>query len=278
MNKINKLFAQITNKKVKSSTYLPVGLTNDDYLIETIDNLFFIIRIPKKLNYKLFNYANEYKIIKSLKKTNLDVETVYFNEKTGIKITKYIKDLKSFSNSKLNLNKKLKLVANAINIIHAQKANKEIIFNPFAKLSNYQKLAGKKLFNDQDELIKQCLYYYKKDKHVLCHNDLVDGNLLFSTKRLYLIDYEYAGYNHPMFDLASFLSENNIENKVEIVKFLKYYYQNDYSASKYEQVMDWYRFNDLLWSYWAFMMYKKENKKIFKNIFNQKSRRYKKNK
>lgn len=38
----------------------------------------------------------------------------------------------------------------------------------------------------------------------LCHNDLLPANVLIgSTGRIWLIDFEYAGMNHPMFDLAN---------------------------------------------------------------------------
>ncbi len=38
----------------------------------------------------------------------------------------------------------------------------------------------------------------------LCHNDLLPANVLLGpTGRIWLIDFEYAGMNHPMFDLAN---------------------------------------------------------------------------
>ncbi len=37
----------------------------------------------------------------------------------------------------------------------------------------------------------------------LCHHDLTEGNLLQRGRQLYLIDFEYAGIGHPLFDLAS---------------------------------------------------------------------------
>lgn len=36
----------------------------------------------------------------------------------------------------------------------------------------------------------------------LCHNDLLLANLIWSDGRLWLIDGEYAGMGHPLFDLA----------------------------------------------------------------------------
>ena len=35
----------------------------------------------------------------------------------------------------------------------------------------------------------------------------VDGNILFTKENVYLIDYEYAADNDPLFDVMSFLSE-----------------------------------------------------------------------
>ena len=39
--------------------------------------------------------------------------------------------------------------------------------------------------------------------HVLCHNDLVAGNILMTEQGALFIDFEYAGLNHPYFDLCS---------------------------------------------------------------------------
>jgi thiamine kinase-like enzyme len=276
MKNIKQTFEKITKLKVKSAKLLPVGLTNDDYLITTLGNKDFILRIPKAENYKLFNYSNEDKIIKLVSKTGLDVETYYFDKVSGIKITNYISHLDSYSKSKLSNQVKLKLVADGISTIHKLKLKPKIIFNPFERLTKYKKLASKKLFSDEQDIIDSCYNDYLNTKHVLSHNDLVDGNLLFNDKRLYIIDYEYAGYNHPLFDAASFLSENNIENKKDIITFLKAYLKSDYSINKYDQLMRWYRFNDLLWSYWAFMMFNQHKLPIFKSIYLLKSNRYKK--
>lgn len=276
MKKIEQIFENITKLKVKSLKLLPTGLTNNDYLVKTVNKQIFVLRLPKKFNKKLFNYENEEKVIKSVSKLNLDVNTYYFDNKTGIKITNFVPNLKSFSKSKMILNKKLKLVADGINKIHGVNIDKSIIFNPFVKLNSYKKEINKIIFKDENIIINECLNQFKKTRLVTSHNDIVDGNLLFSDKRLYIIDYEYAGYNHPMFDLASFLSENNIENKKDINKFLKFYYKKNYSTVLLNQVMIWYRFNDLLWSYWAFMMYSKEHKKVYKDIYKQKSKRYEK--
>ena len=45
---------------------------------------------------------------------------------------------------------------------------------------------------------------------VVGHNDLLPGNLLDDGDRLWLIDWEYAGFNSPLFDLANLASNNDL--------------------------------------------------------------------
>ncbi len=44
-----------------------------------------------------------------------------------------------------------------------------------------------------------------------CHNDLLAANLIDDGKRLWLIDWEYGGFNSPLFDLANLASNNALE-------------------------------------------------------------------
>ena len=45
---------------------------------------------------------------------------------------------------------------------------------------------------------------------VFGHNDLLSANLIDDGKRLWLIDWDYAGFNSPLFDLGNFCSNNEI--------------------------------------------------------------------
>ena len=35
------------------------------------------------------------------------------------------------------------------------------------------------------------------------HNDLLSGNFIEDNQRLWLVDWDYAGFNSPLFDLAN---------------------------------------------------------------------------
>ncbi|MHA1564113.1 MAG: choline/ethanolamine kinase family protein [Alphaproteobacteria bacterium] len=43
-----------------------------------------------------------------------------------------------------------------------------------------------------------------------CHNDLLPANLIDDGRRLWLIDWDYGGFNTPLFDLANLASNNSL--------------------------------------------------------------------
>ena len=51
---------------------------------------------------------------------------------------------------------------------------------------------------------------------VFGHNDLLASNILDDGKRLWLIDWDYAGYNSPLFDLGGLASNNELSSEQEI--------------------------------------------------------------
>lgn len=50
---------------------------------------------------------------------------------------------------------------------------------------------------------------------VFGHNDLLPANILDDGERLWLIDWEYAGFNSPLFDLGGLASNNELEEPQE---------------------------------------------------------------
>jgi thiamine kinase-like enzyme len=59
---------------------------------------------------------------------------------------------------------------------------------------------------------------------VFGHNDLLAANFMDDGKRLWLIDWDYAGLNSPLFDLAN-LASNNGFSEAEETRLLEAYYE-----------------------------------------------------
>lgn len=51
---------------------------------------------------------------------------------------------------------------------------------------------------------------------VLCHNDLLAGNIIDAGDRVWLVDWEYAGIGHPLFDLAGVCANNAFSESEEL--------------------------------------------------------------
>ena len=50
---------------------------------------------------------------------------------------------------------------------------------------------------------------------VVAHNDLLAANFIDDGARLWLIDWEYAGFNSPLFDLANLSCDNAFSRKLD---------------------------------------------------------------
>jgi thiamine kinase-like enzyme len=50
---------------------------------------------------------------------------------------------------------------------------------------------------------------------VFSHNDLVAANVIDDGRRLWLVDWEYSGFNSPLFDLAGLASHNALSEDQE---------------------------------------------------------------
>lgn len=83
-----------------------------------------------------------------------------------------------------------------------------IYFSPFQTVRTYVKRAhylGAELPRDIERLVDDAngLSRRLRPFHpTLCHNDLLPANLIDDGSKLWLVDWEYGGIGHPLFDLA----------------------------------------------------------------------------
>ena len=110
--------------------------------------------------------------------------------------------------------------------------------------------------------------------NTLCHNDFVQGNILYSDTKDYLIDYEYAAKNDYRFDIASFFSENNIHYIDQRDQFYQAYFDGEIDPMIDVQVQAFEKMEDILWGYWANMLYEQRDEQIYFDIAKDKEKHY----
>ena len=85
---------------------------------------------------------------------------------------------------------------------------------------------------------------------VFAHNDLLPANFIKDNEQLWLIDWEYAGYNTPLFDLGGLSSNNNFNEKEDIILLENYYEQKikDEVIKKFKCLKSGSLLRETMWS------------------------------
>lgn len=256
----------ILHQKIETIEPLFVGLSNDHVLI----NHTFFVRIEKKNGRKDVTPKEEAWIEE--KYGNLfhpSFPTLFFDVDKNIKISLYQPHFEEFSS--LNATKEqLKQIATLLKRLHALKEGKDHLssFEPLKRMHYYRNEAQVEPHPLEKDIEEN---YTKYDQDlVICHHDVVPGNLLIKDGHIELIDFEYVGLDDPYFDLASFISENNIRDQQMIFFFLASYFLRKPQEKEIEKFAYYLKLNDLLWYYWALMMERKTHQEIFQEIAKEK--------
>ncbi len=134
---------------------------------------------------------------------NLNNETVYFDVETGEKAAKYVEGTVL---TQLDFKEHLDDVANALKTLHTTTLEPAADYGLEERLDLYETFTNIRS-EMYLELKKNWLdMYHKERKHqpkVFCHGDAQRSNIVIGD-RVYLLDWEYAGWNEFYYDIASF--------------------------------------------------------------------------
>ena len=264
MNKVLPLFYKLTNIKGIKSQKIKDGITNINYKVITASGD-YVIRIPRK-NIIGINRVNEEKVINLIKDSNMNVDVIYFDATSGIMISKFV-------NTKKRKQVDYDEVISHLRKLHSLPTDQIDNFDPFNLMKVYERHTNNITFNKKEEVIRKAKEMYERYPLVLCHNDLLYANCLKTDTKDYLIDYEYAGLNIALFDIVSFLSENDINDLSKQVEFIKKYY-GKIDAKLLADINTMFLFSDMLWAYWGYAMYNLYNEEVFLHIALNKQARY----
>lgn len=115
---------------------------------------------------------------------------------------------------------------------------------------------------------------------VFGHNDLLPANLLDDGERLWLIDWEYGGFNSPLFDLGGLASNNELSETLEH-RMLEAYFEkspDDQLLYRYQAMKCASLLRETMWSMvseihstldFDYSVYTSENLASFEKSFSQ---------
>lgn len=249
----------ILDKVTHEGKLIPSGLTNDNYIVKH-DNKAYVVRLTRKENRHLFNYDLESRIIDMVAPLNLDVPTLFYDRETGVKITEYIENAKPFELDSLVR------ATNLIRTLHNAKLECGTRFDLVGVFESFKKDLENPIFD-----LEPFIHYIHDAKSIsrnwtLCHNDIVKGNLLFTSDQSFLIDYEYACDNDPLFDIMSFITENDIQDKNDRMLIYETYFGSKLNQETMERLFTFECAHHVLWCTWAMRMMQVDGRSIYKDI------------
>lgn len=241
---------------------LDKGLTNQNYLLDC-DQGRFMLRWPNHDADKIVDRSHETLALKAIKDLDLDVPLFFFDEKTGVKLSTYIENFKTFSETKDP--KRIEKVAQLMRKLHDSKRTIGKSFDPVKRYQAYRSHVLEPLISEDDAQVILNQYQHSLRPYVLCHNDWVEGNIGYTESRSYLIDYEYAGDNDPYFDVMSFITENTLTQD-EKEEFLEIYFNNSINQNIRHELEQMAKMHNLLWCTWAKMMAESRQSNVYLEI------------
>ena len=196
------------------------GLTNQNFLVQENSNK-FVVRLGDDIPEHLVSRSNELIASKAASEANIGPKVIYSDK--GILVLEYIE---STTLTAKDVRDKIDLIIPVLKKIHLEIPKnifgQSLIFWVFHVIRNYEKFLkdNKSSYtNLLPDLLSQSAKLEKNSSPyeiVFGHNDLLPGNFLDDGSRLWIIDWEYAGFNTPLFDLGGLASNCDFSQKEEI--------------------------------------------------------------
>ena len=227
---------------------LKAGPVSEIYLC-TFRNIKAVLRVDYSwASFLPFDRNTEITILNKIEHLQLGPEILYHEASNGILIWRYIvgTQFNFISGSQTNLIKNLGV---SLKSLHQSILPDRDIGAFKNSIATYEILLQE---DSKETLINEGFKLYKDicedgTDYVLSHNDLNKSNLLVDD-RFYFLDWEYAGANHPYFDVATLCHSLSLSN--EDAQLLWEAYSNDGSLIDIKKLDQWILFTQYLDLFW----------------------------
>ena len=181
------------------------GMSNYTYVVEC-NGQKYTYRVPGKYAEKFVDRNDEWHNVKEVDKLNINNITTYFEIPTGEKLAEYVDGVILSETDIVSYNA---MSAQALKKIH-NSTLKFKDYNAFVRLADYENYCINLGFVHPEEYmvlknkLKNLQQMQKQVKLVPCHCDYQPTNLVVQGDKLYVLDWEFAGMNDPIYDVACY--------------------------------------------------------------------------
>lgn len=235
------------------------GLNNINYKIQTNKGS-FVLRLPGKGTETTVDREQEYKNAQLARSLGLDCETIYFDVKSGMKLTTYIDNAETLTAAAAKREANMELMARALRVLHSSNIVFGRKFDPFGNMDGYEReimqTDPRLMFKDYDTAVRPTLVRLRQDletlgiEYVACHMDPLPENFVKSKERIYLIDWEFGADYDRLWDVVAVCLECEFDADEEELFVRKYFGEQPTPSTR--RKMDILRIvMDIHWALWA---------------------------
>jgi thiamine kinase-like enzyme len=241
------------------------GLTNVNHLV-AVDEEAFVLRIPGAGTGEYINRRDEEVAARSAAAADVNAEVIFFDDDDGLMVTRFINGAVTMNGELFRDLEAVGRAARVLRQLHTSAAPFATDFRLFEMIDEYKALLAAKgaTLPDGYEEVQARAEHIRSQLAlapavlVPCHCDPLCENFLDTGERMYLIDYEYAGNNDPMWDLGDFSVEAGFD-AAQDEALLRAYFEGDAPASQRGRVVAYKALCDLLWTLWGVIQVVNEN-------------------
>ena len=187
------------------------GITNRNYRASA-DGEEFVVRVCNELPHLGIDRKNETLCQTEAHQAGVAPGIVY--SEPGILVSEFVEG-ETLTKARVSEPEMTTVIARTVRIYHGywDKLRGELLyFCPFQTIRTYMQTALSLLADlpgDIDCLVidsQELSHKMSPYRPTLCHNDLLAANFIAGPKKMWIVDWEYAGIGNPLFDLASISS------------------------------------------------------------------------
>ena len=203
------------------------GMTNQNFVVQDSFQK-VVVRLGDDILEHHILRSNEHISSKAAYESGIGPKIIYNSQ--GILVLEYIE---SQTLTAKDVRKNIDRIIPLINKVHYEMPKKlfgpGMIFWVFHVVRNYAIFLqnNKSKYIDILNKLLSCNDLLEKTSSphqiVYGHNDLLPANFLDNGSKIWLIDWEYSGFNSPLFDLGGIASNNDFSNEEEINLLEKYF-------------------------------------------------------
>lgn len=242
------------------------GLTNRNYKITPPDGAAVVLRIPGEGTSAYIDRKAEAVSAKIAAEAGVSAPLVHFDAGDGLQVTRFIEGAVTMNAERFRDLGSVARAARAFRQIHECGKRFATRFELFQMIDNYLGLLNGKGARIPDgyaavqreaEAVRAAL-----GRHELplrpCHCDPLCENFLDTGARMWILDWEYAGNNDPMWDLGDLSVEAGFGPEQDAVQ-MEAYFGGRAPAFDTGRMVMYKAMCDLLWTLWGCIQVMNEN-------------------